>query len=81
MNLIFLNQIRIIDSILEAGMIPFIELGFKGKVIHKSLEDIVIKEEFLFKSRKIENVLNKYEKFLKHCISKYGSKPGLQLEI
>jgi len=69
----FSKSDMIIDSILEAGMIPFIELGFKGKVIHKSLEDIVIKEEFIFKSRKIENVLNKYEKFLRHCISKYGS--------
>lgn len=63
---------EIIQTIIEAGMIPFLELGFKGKLIHETHTMILKKEIFELKTNKLTDIIQRYTVFLNHFIDKYG---------
>lgn len=62
----------IIDSVLEKGLIPFLDIGFMGKVIKNTYTTAVSVKEFVLPSFEGENLLKRYSKFFEHCIDRYG---------
>lgn len=62
----------ILSSIIDAGMIPFIELGFKGKTIYKTHGEPIIHTPYILYSNTIEDILERYAVFFEHCKNKYG---------
>ncbi|TNV67792.1 GH39 family glycosyl hydrolase [Trichococcus shcherbakoviae] len=63
---------EILQTVLDAGMIPFLELGFKGKLIHETHTKIIKKEPFELKTNRMDGILLRFTTFLNHCIDKYG---------
>lgn len=62
----------ILSSIIDAGLIPFIELGFKGKTIYKTHGEPIIHTPYTLHSKAIEDILERYSAFFNHCKKKYG---------
>lgn len=63
---------EIIQNILDLGLIPFLELGFKGKQIHKSVDRVVSQENFQLPCNDFPSLLERYRALVQHLISKYG---------
>ncbi|MCT8192805.1 hypothetical protein KY382_32250, partial [Pseudomonas monteilii] len=63
---------QILDAILDADLIPFLELGFKGKTIYKDYTSILANQVFSKNSLHLEAYLKTIALFFKHCISRYG---------
>ncbi|MFS1068650.1 GH39 family glycosyl hydrolase [Enterococcus casseliflavus] len=63
---------QILDAILDADLIPFLELGFKGKTIYKDYTSILANQVFSKNSLHLEAYLKTIALFLKHCINRYG---------
>lgn len=63
---------EIIQNILDLNLIPFLDLGFKGKQIHESVEKIISCEEFRLSSNDFSEVLKRYRSLLKHCRDRFG---------
>lgn len=68
----FTNVDEIIQNILNAGMIPFLELGFKGKLIYETHLKTIKKESFEMNSNKLADILLRFTTFIEHCIDKFG---------
>ncbi|MDR9868219.1 helix-turn-helix domain-containing protein [Lactococcus cremoris] len=61
-----------LDLLIENHLIPFLELGFKGKIIHDTMTHLIKNEPFeAFRS--LEEYTTIIEIFIKHCIHRYGS--------
>ncbi|MGT2749788.1 GH39 family glycosyl hydrolase [Streptococcus orisasini] len=63
---------EIIQNILDLGLTPFLDLGFKGKQIHESISRIVSQEEFHLPSNDMTAILKRYEALCQHLLSKFG---------
>lgn len=62
----------ILSSIIDAGLIPFIELGFKGKTVYKTHGEPIIHTPYIQHSDTIEEILDRYRVFFEHCKKKFG---------
>lgn len=63
---------EIIQNILELKLTPFLDLGFKGKQIHESVDKIISQEEFKLPSNDLEELLKRYRALIQHCLSRFG---------
>ncbi|MFV0556745.1 MAG: GH39 family glycosyl hydrolase [Lactovum sp.] len=63
---------EIIQAILDLDMLPFLELGIKGKTVHTTNMELIKQEVLQFPNKKMEGLLERYQKLLEHCIEKYG---------
>ncbi|MDU5336773.1 GH39 family glycosyl hydrolase [Enterococcus sp.] len=63
---------EILQSMLKAGIKPFLELGFKGKLIHESHTQIIKSHLFTRKSYELSDLLHRFQVFFYHCIDKFG---------
>nr|WP_319216459.1 helix-turn-helix domain-containing protein [uncultured Trichococcus sp.] len=64
---------RIIDTILSAELIPFLDIGFLGKMIATSYSTIKIVKNFKLPSYRMEDVLERYEALFNHFLDRYGA--------
>jgi len=62
----------IIQNILDLGLKPFLELGFKGKQIHESISKIVDQEPFQLPYQDMASILKRYRALTEHLITKFG---------
>lgn len=62
----------ILSSIIDAGLIPFIELGFKGKTVYKTHDEPIIHTPYTQHSNTIQEILERYCVFFEHCKKKFG---------
>ncbi|MFS0924611.1 helix-turn-helix domain-containing protein [Enterococcus casseliflavus] len=71
----------IIDSILESDLIPFLEIGFKGKTIYGDYNYLIENQPFSKDVIHLKNYLDMLQKFLKHCITRYGYQTVAQWQL
>lgn len=62
----------ILDTVIQAGMTPFLELGFKGKTIYSDYRTLIENHPFSKGGLSLEDYLAVIEKFFSHCLSRYG---------
>ena len=63
---------EIIHNILELKLIPFLDLGFKGKQIHDSVNRIVSCENFQLPNNDKSTLLQRYRALIQHLVEKFG---------
>lgn len=63
---------EILRIMLKAGIKPFLELGFKGKLIHESHTQIVKSHPFIRKSYKLSDLIQRFQVFFHHCVDVFG---------
>lgn len=63
---------EIIQNVLDLNLVPFLDLGFKGKQIHESVTRIISAETFELPYRDLSKLLERYQAFLTHCINRFG---------
>ncbi len=63
---------EIIQNILDLGLTPFLDLGFKGKQIHESVTKIVSAESFELPYRSMDLLLDRYQALMKHLSQRFG---------
>lgn len=63
---------EILQIIIKAGMTPFLELGFKGKLIHESHTQIIKRYPFTRKSYELSDLIRRFQTFFRHCIDVFG---------
>ncbi|HCM5830591.1 GH39 family glycosyl hydrolase [Klebsiella pneumoniae] len=68
----FDNIDKIIDLLHDLGLYPFIELGPKPKVIHKSKNDDISFTPFISRSKDHDDLQVLLNLFLTHCEERYG---------
>ena len=62
----------IIDTIIQSGLIPFLEIGFKGKTVYSDYNNLIDNRPFSEEIIQLDSYLQAIQKFLKHYISRYG---------
>lgn len=62
----------ILSSIIDAGLIPFIDLGFKGKTVYKTHGKPIIHTHYTRDSNMIQDILERYCVFFEYCKKKFG---------
>ncbi len=62
----------ILQAVLDLKLKPFLDLGFKGKVIHENNLSIVKQESFQLKSSQLESLLERYRAFMEHIVDVFG---------
>ena len=68
----FSNVDEILQIMIQAGIKPFLELGFKGKLIHESHSQIIKSHPFVRKSLKLEDLIGRFHAFFHHCTDRFG---------
>lgn len=63
---------EIIRIMLKAGIKPFLELGFKGKLIHESHTQIIKSHPFIRKSYELSDLIQRFQVFFHHCVDVFG---------
>lgn len=63
---------EIVQNILDMNLIPFLDLGFKGKQIHQSVETIISREAFQLPSHDMVEILKRYRNLIQHFLDRYG---------
>ncbi len=63
---------EILQTMVKAGIKPFLELGFKGKLIHETHTQIIKSHLFTRKSNQLSDLLHRYQAFFHHCIDVFG---------
>ncbi|MBD3948551.1 helix-turn-helix domain-containing protein [Tuanshanicoccus lijuaniae] len=63
---------EVIQNVLDLHLKPFIDLGFKGKTIHESVENIIYYEVFTLPYNDMESLLFRYQSLMEHLIYKFG---------
>lgn len=63
---------EILQVMIKAGIRPFLELGFKGKLIHESHTQIIKSHLFTRKSYELSHLLQRFQAFFHHCVDKFG---------
>lgn len=63
---------EILHIIIKAGFTPFLELGFKGKLLHKSHTQIIKSHLFTRKSDALTDLIKRFQAFFHHCIDVFG---------
>ncbi|MFR3685448.1 MAG: GH39 family glycosyl hydrolase [Enterococcus sp.] len=63
---------EILRIMLKAGIKPFLELGFKGKLIHESHTQIIKSHPFIRKSYEISDLIQRFQVFFYHCVDVFG---------
>lgn len=62
----------IIQNILDLGLKPFLDLGFKGKQIHETVSKIVGQELFKLPYQDMGSILTRYHALMEHLVTKFG---------
>lgn len=63
---------EILQIMIKAGFKPFLELGFKGKLIHESHTQIIKSHPFIRKSYELSDLLDRFQAFFHHCTDIFG---------
>ena len=63
---------EVIQNMLDMDLVPFIDLGFKGKAIHASVDSIISYELFTLPYRDMDSLLYRYHALMEHLIHKFG---------
>lgn len=63
---------EVIQNVLDLHLTPFIDLGFKGKTIHDSVEKIISYEAFTLPYNNIDSLLYAYHSLIEHLVYKFG---------
>lgn len=63
---------RLIDFLYSIGMKPFIELSDKAKLLNLTPEEIIYYKPSLGKQRSFNEFLALLERFIIHCVNRYG---------
>lgn len=63
---------RILDFLVEHDIIPYIELGYKPKNIHKTLHDRLVAEERVNGFKQITGTKQFFGSFIRHLVNRYG---------
>lgn len=62
----------ILQNIMDLNLIPFLDLGFKGKQIHETVENIISQEAFQLPDNDFEHLLRRYRTLIQHFVDKFG---------
>lgn len=63
---------RLIDFLYSINLKPFIELGNKAKVLNLASDKVMYFRDSSEKQKKMEESIDLLEKFIIHCINRYG---------
>lgn len=63
---------EILQNILDLKLIPFLDLGFKGKQIHESISKVVNQENFELPNNQFSDILERYRVFMEHIVEQFG---------
>ena len=63
---------EVIQNILDLGVTPFLDLGFKGKMIHESVDSVISFEKFTLPYQDMDSLLYRYSSLIEHLIRKFG---------
>ncbi|MBO0451804.1 GH39 family glycosyl hydrolase [Candidatus Enterococcus murrayae] len=63
---------EILQIMVKAGIKPFLELGFKGKLIHESHTQIIKSHLFIRKSYELSDLIQRFQAFFHHCVDVFG---------
>lgn len=63
---------EILQTMIKAGIKPFLELGFKGKLIHETHTQIIKSQLFTRKSNQLSDLLHRFQAFFHHCVDVFG---------
>ncbi|WP_321378918.1 GH39 family glycosyl hydrolase [Trichococcus shcherbakoviae] len=62
----------IINQILQTNLIPFLELGVKGKGIYATHSSVIDKIPFVMKSNRMTDILERNRALFTHLVNQYG---------
>lgn len=63
---------EILQIMIKSGIKPFLELGFKGKLIHESHTRIIKGQLYARKSYELSDLIQRFQVFFHHCVDKFG---------
>ncbi|MGN6711979.1 GH39 family glycosyl hydrolase [Anaerocolumna jejuensis] len=63
---------RVLDFLVNNGIKPYMEMGYKPKKLLRNLYSVLIKEEVEFRLDDLEEMENFINAFIKHLINRYG---------